>query len=190
MGGITMLKLGMLPRKIRSKEHLNDSRESAPRCKLKMWLTRSKIKEILQWSNPLESGITFGTVLVLLTAVRHVSLISAFSTLVLALLTATMAFRIYRSVLAAINKTNDGHPFQVTCGAHMSMYSMTYVGKWMNGLTLLILVWVILFTLPKIYKDNQAVVDEGLAPMKMKMDELSLKMREIFPSQHTPAKTD
>lgn len=78
-----------------------------------MWLTRSKIKQVLQWSNPLESGITFGTVLVLLTAVRHVSLISAFSTLALALLTATMAFRIYRSVLAAINKTNDGHPFQV-----------------------------------------------------------------------------
>lgn len=58
----------------------------------------------------------------------------------------------------------------------------------MNGLTLIILVWVLLFTLPKIYKDNQAVIDEGLAPMKMKMDELSLKIREIFPNQESTTK--
>ena len=32
----------------------------------------------------------------------------------LALVTATMSFRIYKSVLTAVNKTQDGHPFKVT----------------------------------------------------------------------------
>ena len=31
----------------------------------------------------------------------------------LALITATLSFRIYKSVLAAVNKTNEGHPFKV-----------------------------------------------------------------------------
>jgi len=30
----------------------------------------------------------------------------------LALITATLSFRIYKSVLAAVNKTNEGHPFK------------------------------------------------------------------------------
>ena len=31
----------------------------------------------------------------------------------LALVTATMSFRIYKSVLAAVNKNQEGHPFKV-----------------------------------------------------------------------------
>ena len=79
-----------------------------------MWLSRARVEELILWLNPLESGIAFGSVLVLLLAVRYVSLLSAVGNLTLALLTATMAFRIYRSVLAAVNKTDDGHPFRVS----------------------------------------------------------------------------
>ena len=31
----------------------------------------------------------------------------------MALVTATMSFRIYKSVLAAVNKNQEGHPFKV-----------------------------------------------------------------------------
>ena len=32
------------------------------------------------------------------------------------------------------------------------MYLLTYVGRWMNGLTLLMLLWVVAFTAPRIYR--------------------------------------
>ena len=38
---------------------------------------------------------------------------SVLGNLSLALVTATMSFRIYKSVLAAVNKTQEGHPFKV-----------------------------------------------------------------------------
>ena len=58
--------------------------------------------------------IAFGAALVLLLAVKYVSLLSVVGNGALALLTATMAFRIYKSVLAAVNKSDDGHPFRVS----------------------------------------------------------------------------
>ena len=39
---------------------------------------------------------------------------SVIGNLSLALVTATMSFRIYKSVLAAVNKTQEGHPFKVS----------------------------------------------------------------------------
>merc|ERR1711879_957199 len=64
------------------------------------------------WDNPRDSGIVCGSVLVCLLAVRYISLISVVGNLSLALVTATLSFRIYKSVLAAVNKTNEGHPFK------------------------------------------------------------------------------
>ena len=57
---------------------------------------------------------TLGTTLVRLCNVfQYVSFLSVCGNLALALLTATMAFRIYKSVLAAVNKGGEGHPFRV-----------------------------------------------------------------------------
>lgn len=68
---------------------------------------------LIYWADPLESGTVFGSVLVLLVAVRYLSLISVLGNLCLALVTSTVAFRIYRSVLFALNKVPDAsHPFQ------------------------------------------------------------------------------
>ena len=41
-------------------------------------------------------------------------IVSVVGNLSLALITATLSFRIYKSVLAAVNKTNEGHPFKVS----------------------------------------------------------------------------
>ena len=35
------------------------------------------------------------------------------------------------------------------------MYALTYIGKMFNGLTLIIIAWVTIFSAPKIYRDNQ-----------------------------------
>merc|ERR1712233_192326 len=76
----------------------------------KMWLSSAQWNSLLYWENPRDSGIICGSVLVCLLAVRYISLISVIGNLSLA--TATMSFRIYKSVLAAVNKSNEGHPFK------------------------------------------------------------------------------
>merc|ERR1711997_619359 len=78
----------------------------------KMWLSSAQWNSLLYWDNPRDSGIICGSILVCLLAVRYISLISVIGNLSLALVTATMSFRIYKSVLTAVNKTQDGHPFK------------------------------------------------------------------------------
>merc|ERR1712158_192129 len=78
----------------------------------KMWLSSGQWKSLQYWDNPRDSGIICGSVLVCLLAVRYISLISVIGNLSLALVTATMSFRIYKSVLAAVNKNQEGHPFK------------------------------------------------------------------------------
>merc|ERR1711915_1090003 len=79
---------------------------------VRMWLSPDQMNPLLYWDNPRDSGIACGSVLVCLLAVRYISLISVIGNLSLALVTATMSFRIYKSVLAAVNKTQEGHPFK------------------------------------------------------------------------------
>jgi len=185
-----------------------------------MWLTPELQEHLVYWNNPLESGVVFGSVLVLMVAVKYMSLISVVANLGLALVTSTVAFRIYKSVLAAVKKTEDtGHPFKKYLDIDtnlasdkvleltdklvnnlngllkklktiflvedfveslkfaVAMYLLTYVGRMINGLTILILVWVSIFSAPRIYRDNQAKIDEAIAPIKVKVDELMSKVK-------------
>merc|ERR1712110_1081700 len=186
----------------------------------KMWLTPELQEHLVYWNNPLESGVVFGSILVLLVAVKYMSLISVVANLGLALVTSTVAFRIYKSVLSAVKKTDDtGHPFKkyldidTTLSGDkvlqftdnlvnklnallkklksvflvedfveslkfaVAMYMLTYVGRIINGLTILILIWVSIFSAPRIYKDNQAKIDEAIAPIKIKIKELMSKLK-------------
>jgi len=185
----------------------------------KMWLTPELKEHLIYWKNPRDSGIAFGSVLVILLAVKYVSIISVVANLALALITSTMAFRIYKSVLSAVNKAHDGHPFKpylefdvqlpvdkvcelaVLGARHLNlglatsksaimgenmvlslkfaavMYGLTYVGRMFNVVTLLIAAWIFIFSAPKVYKDNQAKIDEALKPIKEKVDELLGKVK-------------
>ncbi|XP_022644147.1 reticulon-1-A-like [Varroa jacobsoni] len=42
------------------------------------------------------------------------------------------------------------------------LWFVTYIGAWFNGLTLVILSWIGLFTLPKVYLEYQTEIDEQL----------------------------
>ena len=57
------------------------------------------------------------------------------------------------------------------------MYMLTYVGRIINGLTILILIWVSIFSAPRIYRDNQAKIDEAVGPIKVKIEELMTKVK-------------
>ena len=59
----------------------------------------------------------------------------------------------------------------------LAMYMLTYVGRIINGLTILILIWVSIFSAPRIYRDNQAKIDEAIGPIKVKIEELMTKVK-------------
>ena len=99
-----------------------------------MWLTPEVRDHLVYWRNPLETGVVFGSVLVLLVSVKYVSLISVVGNLLLALVTSTVAFRIYKSVLTAINKSQDkSHPFQVRIHRNAFTFGIIYTDTLMNA---------------------------------------------------------
>merc|ERR1712241_1363814 len=130
---------------------------------------------------------------------------SLFLLISLAVLTVTFSYAVYKRTLAAVQKSNEGHPFgqylemdltispekaqeyAEIISSYMATYVgelrrlvlvedmidsikfgiflwvMTYVGAWFNGLTLLILGLVSMFSLPKTYEVYQEQIDAYLA---------------------------
>jgi len=64
----------------------------------------------------------------------------------------------------------------------LSLWLLTYVGSWFNAMTLLILAWVGLFSVPKIYLNNQAAIDPILNTIKVQLDEVKSKVGAFIPA--------
>jgi len=71
-----------------------------------------RVAELVYWRDPKKSGIVFGTGLVILFSLIYFSIISVVAYSSLAALSATLSFRIYKNILQAVQKTNEGHPFK------------------------------------------------------------------------------
>ncbi|XP_043188355.1 reticulon-2-like isoform X2 [Amphibalanus amphitrite] len=186
-------------------------------------LAHLPVMEILLWRDPKKSGAAFATGLVLLFSMLYCSFISVVAYFGLALLTVTLGFRLYKTVLGMVQKTNDGHPFQdllsvdttVTpekgheladkavaelncCTSSLKdlflvkdifesvkfgfvLYLLTYLGAWFNTMTLVIMGYVALFTLPKVYEQNKEKIDEVFGQVKDKVAEISAKVKAAIP---------
>lgn len=184
---------------------------------------RGPVESLIYWRDPKKSGLVFGGVLVVLLALTYFSLISVVAYLSLFVLTGTIAFRIYKNIVQAVQKTGDGHPFkqylendvslsqdkvkQVSevAVAHLNaavievrrlflvedlvdsikfgvlLWVLTYLGSWFNGMTLVIIAWVALFTLPKVYEANQAQIDANLDIVRTKVAEITAKVKAAIP---------
>lgn len=70
------------------------------------------MESLIYWRAPTRSGAALGAGLALLVALACCSVVSVLAYASLLALTAAVAFRIYKSVLQAVQKTNDGHPFK------------------------------------------------------------------------------
>ncbi|XP_046388626.1 reticulon-4 isoform X2 [Ischnura elegans] len=182
-----------------------------------------RVVQLIYWRNPKESGAVFGSVLAILLSLSYFSLISVVAYLSLSVLCVTLSFRVYKSVLQAIQKNQDGHPFKDllemdltmpedrvqevarTVVAHLNaavtelrrlflvedlvdslkfgvgVWCLTYVGAWFNGMTLIIIAFVGLFTLPKGYENNKAQVDQNLELINKKLSEISAKVKAAIP---------
>uniref|UniRef100_A0A8C3B0K8 Reticulon n=1 Tax=Cyclopterus lumpus TaxID=8103 RepID=A0A8C3B0K8_CYCLU len=106
--------------KISSSQGLADGQNAAKESKLSdSFLSSSpvsliqspQVKDLIHWRDPKKSGLVFGLSMLLLLSLAAFSFISVASYLLLALLCVTITFRIYKSVVQAVQKSNDGHPF-------------------------------------------------------------------------------
>ncbi|XP_030767192.1 reticulon-1-like isoform X2 [Sitophilus oryzae] len=181
------------------------------------------VESLIYWRDPKKSGPVFGGVLLVLLALTYFSFISVIAYLSLFALTGTIAFRIYKNIIQAVQKTGDGHPFKEyleldvalpqdkvkeiseVAVAHLNagvselrrlflvedlvdsikfgvfLWVLTYLGSWFNGMTLVIIAWVALFTLPKVYEANQAQIDANLDIVRSKLTEITAKVKAAIP---------
>ncbi|NXY67918.1 RTN1 protein, partial [Glareola pratincola] len=188
-----------------SKVSSKDSGKRSPLVSpLLPFLNKQKAIDLLYWRDIKQTGIVFGSLLLLLFSLTQFSVVSVVAYLALAGLSATISFRIYKSVLQAVQKTDEGHPFKAYLEMEMNlsqdqiqkytdclqlyvnstvkelrrlflvqdlvdslkfavlMWLLTYVGALFNGLTLLIMAVVSMFTLPVVYDKYQAQIDQYL----------------------------
>ncbi|XP_038142110.1 reticulon-1a isoform X1 [Cyprinodon tularosa] len=184
---------------------------------------KQKAIDLLYWRNVKQSGAVFSSVLLLLFSLTQFSVVSVGAYLALAALSATISFRIYKSVLQAVQKTDEGHPFKAylemeislspdqiskyadkillysnTCMKELRrlflvqdlvdslkfavlMWLLTYVGALFNGLTLLILAVVSMFTLPVVYEKHQAQIDQYVGLIRTQVNSVVGKIQAKIP---------
>ncbi|XP_029927096.1 reticulon-4b isoform X2 [Myripristis murdjan] len=75
-------------------------------------LSSEAVVELLYWRDLKTTGVVFGATLLLLLSLTICSIVSVSSYVGLALLSVTISFRIYKGILQAIQKSDEGHPFK------------------------------------------------------------------------------
>nr|XP_006122181.1 reticulon-4 isoform X1 [Pelodiscus sinensis] len=167
-------------------------------------MSKSSVVDLLYWRDIKKTGVVFGASLFLLLSLTVFSIVSVTAYIALALLSVTISFRIYKGVIQAIQKSDEGHPFRAYLETDVAvseelvqkysnaalghingtakelrrlflvddlvdslkfavlMWIFTYVGALFNGLTLLILALISLFSVPVIYERHQAQIDHYL----------------------------
>lgn len=175
----------------------------------------SVVVDLLYWRDIKKSGAVFGASLFLLLSLTVFSIVSVAAYIALALLSVSISFRIYKGVLQAIQKSEEGHPFkafldsnvavsedlvQKYCNVALShtnctikelrrlflvedlvdslkfavlMWVFTYIGALFNGLTLLILALISLFSIPVIYERHQTQIDHYLSLINKNVKNIS-----------------
>ncbi|XP_013882371.1 reticulon-4a isoform X5 [Austrofundulus limnaeus] len=71
-----------------------------------------RVADLLYWRDVKTTGVVFGASLLLLLSLTVCSIVSVSSYIGLALLSVTICFRIYKGILQAIQKSDEGHPFK------------------------------------------------------------------------------
>ncbi|XP_069036457.1 LOW QUALITY PROTEIN: reticulon-3 [Lepisosteus oculatus] len=186
-------------------------------------LTRVPVRDLVYWRDPKKTGVAFGASLLLLLSLAAFSVISVASYLLLALLCVTIAFRVYKSVIQAVQKSGEGHPFKAYMDQDVSvspetfrkyvdaavshvnaavkqlsrlflvedlvdslklavlMWLMTYVGAVFNGITLLIMADILVFSVPVFYEKYQSQIDHYVGIVRDQVKATVSKVQEKLP---------
>ncbi|TGZ53808.1 hypothetical protein DBV15_10466 [Temnothorax longispinosus] len=129
-----------------------------------------KVAALIYWRDPKKSGIMFGTVLGVLLDILDLDL-------------ALPAEKVHEVADVAVAHANAAvselrrlflvEDFVDSLKFGVLLWCLTYVGSWFNGMTLIIIGVVALFTLPKVYETNQDQIDQNLALVQAKINEIT-----------------
>merc|ERR1739838_222892 len=72
----------------------------------------------------------------------------------------------------------------------LSLWVLTYIGSWFNAMTLVLMSWVGLFTIPKVYLNNKTQIDPVLDKVKAQFDEIWGKVGAMIPQAKAVEKTE
>ncbi|XP_067334784.1 reticulon-1a isoform X2 [Channa argus] len=126
------------PRQDNMHKHSNEAKEDLGKPSVSVFVegfNKEKAIDLLYWRNVKQSGAVFSSVLLLLFSLTQFSVVSVGAYLALAALSATISFRIYKSVLQAVQKTDEGHPFKAYLEMEISL-SQDQISKYADKILL------------------------------------------------------
>ncbi|XP_034953663.1 reticulon-3 isoform X2 [Zootoca vivipara] len=183
----------------------------------------SQVRDLVFWRDVKKTGVVFSTTLILLLSLAAFSVISVISYLILALLSITISFRVYKSVIQAVQKSEEGHPFKAYLDVDVAlsseafnkyvsdamghinhalklimrlflvedlvdslklavvMWLMTYVGAIFNGITLLILAELLVFSVPVVYEKYKTQIDHYVGIAREQIKSVVTKIQAKLP---------
>lgn len=191
----------------------------------------SLLLDLIYWRDVRRTGVVFGSMMLVLLSLAFFSLMSVAAYLSLAVLTVTLSFRVYKNIMAAVQKSNDGHPFKqyldmdialkeekLTRVTHtilqhvnrsvselrrlfliedlvdsikfgLLLWMLTYIGSWFNGMTLIILLVVSIFSLPKVYETYKVQIDNYMNMARTQVNNVMTQVQSKLPFLKKKAKT-
>ncbi|XP_007476879.1 reticulon-4 isoform X3 [Monodelphis domestica] len=202
---------------------------STPAAPKRRGSSGSAVVDLLYWRDIKKTGVVFGASLFLLLSLTVFSIVSVTAYIALALLSVTISFRVYKGVIQAIQKSDEGHPFRAYLDTEVAvsealvqkysnsalghvnctikelrrlflvddlvdslkfavlMWIFTYVGALFNGLTLLILALISLFSVPVIYERHQTQIDHYLGLVNKNVKDAMAKIQAKIPGLKSKA---
>ncbi|NXJ12633.1 RTN4 protein, partial [Odontophorus gujanensis] len=94
------------------RETASAKKKEKPTAVFSAKLNISSVVDLLYWRDIKKTGVVFGASLFLLLSLTVFSIVSVTAYIALALLSVTISFRIYKGVIQAIQKSDEGHPFR------------------------------------------------------------------------------
>lgn len=182
-----------------------------------------QVKELLLWRDVKKTGAVFVSSLSILLSLAMFSIISIVAYSALIALTITVTFRLYKTIMGAVQKSSESHPFKnyldldltltedsvhrhadlvvnhtqtlVTCLRHyiliedmidslkfaLFLWVLTYIGGWFNGMTLIILADICLFSMPKVYEMQKEQIDKHVGTACSKISDACNMVQEKAP---------
>uniref|UniRef100_A0A674G917 Reticulon n=1 Tax=Taeniopygia guttata TaxID=59729 RepID=A0A674G917_TAEGU len=108
------------------------------------------LQELLFWRDVRKSAVAFGASLVLLLSLATLSAVTVVAHVALALLSVTISLRVYKAVVQALQKSEEGHPFKTYLDLDVTLSPETFqahaavVAQHLNrGLQLLIRLFLV-----------------------------------------------
>nr|XP_045003156.1 reticulon-4 isoform X2 [Jaculus jaculus] len=95
-------------------------------------LSKTSVVDLLYWRDIRKTGVVFGASLFLLLSLTVFSIVSVAAYIALALLSVTVSFRVYKGVIQAIQKSDEGHPFRAYLESEVAI-SEEWIQKYSNS---------------------------------------------------------